>query len=88
MSGLTPRRTFEKTSCGSVVEPGPETKLVMTISSHDRMKASIQPEAMAGAISGSVITKNTFHGRAPRSIAASSSERSTVASRDCTTTTT
>ena len=74
MDGFTPRRTFEKMSCGSVVDPGPETKLVMTRSSHDKVKASSQPERMAGKMMGRVMTKNTFAGRAPRSIAASSSD--------------
>ncbi len=52
------------------------------------MKASIQPETMAGAMTGSVTWKKVFTGGAPRSIAASSSERSKVIRRDCTTTAT
>ena len=86
MSGLTPRRTLEKMSCGSVVDPGPETKLVITRSSHDRMNASSHAETTLGAMIGSVITRNTFIGRAPRSSAASSSERSKVLRRAWTTT--
>ena len=43
---------------------------------------------MDGAISGSVTVKKVRSGGAPRSIAASSSERSKVMSRACTTTVT
>ena len=39
-------------------------------------------------INGSVIRKNTIEGRAPRSMAASSSDSSKPTSRDCTTTVT
>lgn len=58
-------RTLENTSIGSVVAPGPETKLAITRSSSDRVNASIQPEISAGAIIGKVMTKNTFSGGAP-----------------------
>ena len=88
MSGLTPSRTLEKITIGSVLEPGPATKLVITRSSSDSVNASSQPEISAGAMIGSVITKNTLAGRAPRSIAASSSESSSCDSRDCTMTVT
>ena len=44
--------------------------------------------AATGAISGRVTTKNTFHGRAPRSSAASSSDGSRRTRRDCTITAT
>ena len=47
MSGLTPRRTFEKMTIGSVLEPGPATKLVITRSSSDSVKASNQPDISA-----------------------------------------
>ena len=62
MSGLTPSRTFEKITIGSVLEPGPETKLVITRSSSESVNASSQPETSAGAMIGSVITKNTLTG--------------------------
>ncbi len=88
MSGLTPSRTFEKITTGSVLEPGPVTKLVITRSSQESVKASSQPARIAGRMIGSVIRKNTLAGRAPRSIAASSSDSSSVARRDCTTTVT
>jgi putrescine transport system permease protein len=79
---------LEKITIGSVLEPGPVTKLVITRSSQDSVKASSQPAAMAGTMIGIVIRKNTFAGRAPRSMAASSSDSSSVASRDCTITVT
>src|SRR5690606_26710128 len=37
--GLTPSRTEEKILIGSVVDSGPETKLAITTSSSDRVKA-------------------------------------------------
>ena len=88
MSGLTPRRTFEKITIGSVLEPGPETKLVITRSSSDSVKASSQPEISAGAMIGSVMTKNTLAG--PRAeVHRRLLERLVqLASRDCTTTVT
>ncbi|MNG29038.1 hypothetical protein D3C84_1143970 [compost metagenome] len=76
ISGFTPRRTAEKISIGKVVAPGPETKLASTRSSSDRAKDIIAPAASDGAIIGMVINRNTFHGRAPRSMAASSIDRS------------
>ncbi len=42
---------------GRVVEPGPETKLAMTRSSSESVKASSQPDSSAGAISGRVIRR-------------------------------
>src|SRR6185437_5474478 len=59
ISGLTPRRTLENTTMGRVLLPGPEVKLEITRSSQDRVKASSQPERMAGNMMGSVMTKNT-----------------------------
>src|SRR5579859_8266985 len=88
ISGDTPRRTFEKITIGCVVAEGPVTKEEITRSSTDRVKASSQPAIKAGAISGRVITRNTFNGRAPRSIAASSSDMSICARRERTTTVT
>src|ERR1700733_15345728 len=88
ISGLTPKRTLEKTTIGKVLLPGPEVKLEMTRSSHDRVKASSHPDKMAGKIMGNVITKNTFTGRAPRSMAASSRAMSKLARRELTMTVT
>src|SRR5690606_17921066 len=75
-SGLSPRRTREKTSMSSVVEPGPDRNEATTTSSSDSVNDSSHADASAGAISGSVMRKNTVSGVAPRSSAASSSERS------------
>jgi putrescine transport system permease protein len=40
MSGVTPSFTFEKIYIGRVLPPGPDTKLAMTRSSRDSVKAS------------------------------------------------
>src|SRR5690554_6743987 len=88
ISGDTPIRTDENTTIGSVVAPGPETKLAITRSSSDRVNASNQPETSAGAMTGRVITKKVFSGVQPRSMAASSMERSTSLRRALTTTAT
>ena len=50
ISGVTPKRTFERISTGKVLEPGPEVKLAMTTSSSDKVKASSQPASSAGQI--------------------------------------
>ena len=60
--GLIPNRAAEKTFMGSVVDPGPATKLVITKSSIDSEKDNNQPEISAGAIMGNTITKNTLNG--------------------------
>src|SRR5665811_2502312 len=73
---------------GRVVAPGPVVKLAITRSSSESENASIQPAAMAGAISGKVIVKNVLSGGQPRSIAASSRLRSKKTSRACTITVT
>ncbi|OIQ76533.1 hypothetical protein GALL_417870 [mine drainage metagenome] len=52
------------------------------------MKASIQPAAIEGKISGSVTARNARRGLQPRSIAASSRVESSAPRRDCTTTAT
>ena len=80
--GLTPSRTLEKTFIGKVVEPGPETKLAITKSSNDNVKPKSHAANKAGEMMGRVITKKTFNGDAPKSIAASSIERSTSRNRD------
>src|ERR1700738_1078311 len=73
---------------GNVAEPGPVVKLAITKSSSDSVKASIQPAAIAGMISGSVTARKARTGSQPRSIAASSRLLSSEVSRDCTTTAT
>ena len=47
---------------GSVLEPGPATNCDTTTSSQDSVKASSQPDRIAGMISGSVMRKKTFAG--------------------------
>ena len=88
MSGVTPSFTFEKIYIGSVLAPGPDTKLAMTRSSSDSVNASSQPASIAGAINGNVMSNKTRSGPQPRSIAASSSDSSIAASRERTTTAT
>ncbi len=61
MSGVTPRRTRPNTNTGKVVEPGPDTKLVITTSSSDSVSASSAPPSTPGMISGSVTRRNAFH---------------------------
>src|SRR6202166_1821489 len=70
ISGQTPSRTFENTTMGRVLLPGPEVKLEITRSSHDKVKASSHPDRIAGKMIGRVMTKNTLSGRAPKSMAA------------------
>ena len=53
--GDTPIRTEENTTIGSVLAPGPETKLAITKSSNDSVKASSQPAARAGAMTSSSV---------------------------------
>ena len=72
MSGVTPSLTFDQISSGRVVLPGPVVKLVITTSSREMVKASSQPERMAGLMIGKVMSRITCQGREPRSIAASS----------------
>ncbi len=88
MSGVTPSRTLAKMNIGSVVAPGPETKLEITRSSSDSVKDNSHPATKAGNSIGTVMSQNTATGRPPRSIAASSSESSSAARRERTTTTT
>ena len=82
MSGETPKRTLEKISIGSVVAPGPETKLAITRSSNDKVNDKSQPETIAGKIIGKVISHNTLSGLAPKSMAASSSDSFTSVNLD------
>src|SRR6202161_1335866 len=88
ISGLTPSLTLENTTMGKVLLPGPDVKLEITRSSHDSVKARSQPDSMAGKMIGKVMTKNTFTGLAPKSMAASSSAVSKLARRELTMTVT
>ena len=56
--------------------PGSPSSEGMTNSPTAGMNTSMQPATMPGIDSGSVILRNAFHGRQPRSAAASSSVRS------------
>ena len=67
MSGVTLSFTFEKMYIGKVLLPGPDTKLAITRSSSDSVKASSQPAIIAGAINGKVMSKTMRRGRQPRS---------------------
>ncbi len=71
--GLRPSRAREKMTSGIVVAPGPDRKADSTTSSSDSVKVSSQADSSACAIIGRVTRWKTSHGRAPRSIAASSS---------------
>ena len=54
MTGEIPYRTIEKTYRGSVVDPGPETKNVMTKSSRDMVIDIMKPERIPGMIAGTI----------------------------------
>src|ERR1700680_3998984 len=87
-SGHTPSFPLEKITIGSVLAPGPETKLDITKSSSESVKLSSQLEASAGAMLGRVVSMKARTGPDPKSMAASSRERSALASLDCTVTVT
>ncbi len=88
MVGSTLLRTMEYTASGSVVDPTPETKKVVTKSSNDSVNASSAPASTPGISSGSVTRRKVDNSSAPRLIAASSSARSVPCSRASTTTVT
>ena len=52
ITGETPKRIIEYTYHGNLVEPGPETKNVITKSSRDIVIAIKNPERMPGKIAG------------------------------------
>src|SRR3954454_13616425 len=80
-------RWIEYTQIGNVLAV-PDTKLVTTKSSMDRLNASSAAAMIPGRISGNVTFQNVVSSSAPRSIAASSSRRSNPDSRALTVTTT
>ena len=84
--GLSPRRAREKITSGIVVAPGPDRKADSTTSSSDSVKVSSQADISDCRIIGSVTSRKTWPGRAPRSIAASSSWGLRSCRRACTTT--
>ena len=75
-SGVTPSFTFENITIGSVLAPGPETKLEITKSSSESVKLKSQLDTRAGAMMGKVVSMKARTGPEPKSMAASSSERS------------
>ena len=86
ISGLTPRRIEDQILIGRVVADGPAVNDAITRSSSESVKAKSHPEITAGAIIGRVTNLKASMGAHPRSIAASSSERSNATSLAETTT--
>src|SRR6478609_284206 len=80
-------RWIEYTQIGNVLVV-PETKLVTTKSSIERLNESSAAAMIPGRINGKVTFQNVVSSFAPRSIAASSSRRSKPARRAFTVTTT
>jgi hypothetical protein len=78
--GGIPTFVAPKTQVGNIVAV-PETNWVITKSSIERANAKSHPARMPGKISGSVTLRNVTTWFAPRSIAASSNERSRFAAR-------
>ena len=66
---------------GNVRQLGPARKSAMTTSSSVSAKLSSAPVKMPGAIDGSVMRKNVSTPLAPRSMLASSTERSSPRKR-------
>ena len=66
ISGRRPSLMREKIKIGRVFAPGPVTKLAMTRSSRDNVKASNQPEIKAGVSCGMVMAVKTLNGFALR----------------------
>src|SRR5215211_8530370 len=85
MVGETPNRIIEYIFNGSVLDPTPATKNVMTKSSKESVNARRAPAMTPGRMSGSVIRKNVWTGVAPKSWAASSMDWSIPESRARTT---
>ena len=76
ISGVTPVLIWVYTLIGKVDSLGPLIKILITTSSMDMAKASNEPDATAGMISGNVMSKKALMEVAPRSRAASSREGS------------
>lgn len=72
---------MEKTYNGRVVEPGPETKKVITKSSRDMVTDIRKAETMPGIIAGMITLKRVCRSVAPRSRDASIIEKSNSSSR-------
>src|SRR5438445_8204873 len=81
MAGLIARRINDRMKIGSV-DPVPLTKTVIKNSSRDKATARIAAPMMVGPIIGIVTSQNAWVGVAPRSLAASSYDRSKYSKRD------
>ena len=71
---------------GKVVTPGPDRNSETTTSSNDKVNVSSQAASSACEMLGKVTRKNTWLGLQPKSMAASSMERSISFRRDWITT--
>ena len=71
ITGDTPKRIIEYTYSGKVVEPGPDTKKVITKSSRDMVTAIRKPDKIPGKIAGTVTLNIVCRSVAPKSCAAS-----------------
>lgn len=67
ITGEMPNRTIEKICSGSVVEPGPATKNVMTKSSIDNVKAIKNAATIPGIAAGIITFFKAINFVAPRS---------------------
>lgn len=67
ITGEIPYLTIEKTYKGKVVEPGPDTKKVITKSSRDMVTDIIKPEIIPGMMAGIITLKRVCFSVAPRS---------------------
>ena len=81
ITGETPKRIIEYTYRGSVVEPGPETKKVITKSSSDMVIAIKNPDIIPGKIAGTITLNMVCLSVAPKSYAASTIEKSNSSMR-------
>lgn len=67
ITGEIPNLTMENICSGSVVEPGPATKKVITKSSIDKVKAMKNAAIMPGIATGIITFFNAINFVAPRS---------------------
>lgn len=81
ITGDTPKRIIEYTYSGSVVEPGPDTKKVMTKSSSDMVTAIKNPDKIPGKMAGTITLSIACRSVAPKSYAASTMEKSNSSMR-------
>ena len=81
ITGETPNRIIEYTYRGNVVEPGPDTKKVITKSSKDMVTAIIKPERIPGKMLGIITFVMLCRYVAPNSREASIMEQSNSSMR-------